>query len=191
MFNPIGRMLLFVDGLRFLASRTGLRFEFLANQIGALDQPDQVAAKITELVDDLPLPDTLPPKEIGGFRRLDAAAEIRNLAKNWQNCLADYLFNVNEGTSAIYLSSDRQGVCFLCRYGRMGWFLLQAKGPKNAEIEPDQLAQIYAAFASAGIPQSSIIEPIKSIIKTDEWPHYHPEINDDEIFDGIGNGIID
>jgi hypothetical protein len=58
MFNPFSRMLLFVDGLRFLASRTGLRFESLANQIGALDQPDQVAAKITQLVDGLPLPDT-------------------------------------------------------------------------------------------------------------------------------------
>jgi protein-disulfide isomerase-like protein with CxxC motif len=47
MFNPFGRMILFVDGLRFLASRTGLPFESLANQIGALDQPGQVAAKIT------------------------------------------------------------------------------------------------------------------------------------------------
>src|SRR5665811_1546986 len=34
MFSPFGRMLLFVDGLRFLASRTGLPFESLANQIG-------------------------------------------------------------------------------------------------------------------------------------------------------------
>jgi hypothetical protein len=185
MFSPFCRMLLFVDGLRFLASRTGLPFESLANQIGALDQPDQVAAKITQLVDGLPLPDTLPPIEIGGFRRLDAVAEIRDLAKNWQNCLADCLFNVNEGTSAIYLSNHRQAVCFLCRYGRMGWFLLQAKGPKNAAIEPHQLAQIHAAFADAGIPQSSMIEAIKSIIKTDEWPRYHPELDADENFDDI------
>ena len=185
MFSPFSRMLLFVDGLRFLASRTGLPFESLANQIGALDQPDQVAAKITQLVDGLPLPDTLPPIEIGGFRRLDAVAEIRDLAKNWQNCLADCLFNVNEGTSAIYLSDHRQAVCFLCRHGRMGWFLLQAKGPKNAAIDPDQLAQIHAAFADAGIPQSSMIEAIKSIIKTDEWPRYNPGLDDDEIFDDM------
>src|ERR1017187_1389646 len=183
MFNQIDGMIWFVDGLRFLASRTGLPFESLANQIGALDQPDQVAAKITQLVDGLPLPDPLPPIEIGGFRRLDAVAEIRDLAKNWQNCLADCLFNVNEGTSAIYLSDHRQAVCFLCRYGRMGWFLVQTKGPKNAAIEPDQLAQIHAAFADAGIPQSSMIEAIKSIIKTDEWPRYHPELDADENFD--------
>src|SRR5450759_4988325 len=142
-------------------------------------------AKITQLVDGLPLPGTLPPVEIGGFRRLDAVAEIRDIAKDWQNCLADCLFNVNEGTSAIYLSNHRQAVCFLCRYGRMGWFLLQAKGPKNAAIEPHQLAQIHAAFADAGIPQSSMIDAIKSIIKTDEWPRYHQGLVDDEIFDDI------
>src|ERR1039458_5576617 len=185
MFNPFSTMFLFVDGLRFLASRMGLPFESLANQIGALDQPEQVIAKITQLVDDLPLPDTLPPVEIGGFRRLDAVAEIRDLAKNWQNCLADCLFNVNDGTSAIYLSDHRQAVCFLCRYGRMGWFLVQAKGPKNAAIEPDQLAQIHAAFADAGIPQSSMIEAIKSIIKADEWPHPFLGLDNEEMFDGI------
>jgi hypothetical protein len=31
-----------------------------------------------------------------------------------------------------------------------------------------------------------MIEAIKSIIKTDEWPRYHPELDDDEIFDDIG-----
>jgi hypothetical protein len=67
----------------------------------------------------------------------------------------------------------------------MGWFLLQTKGPRNAAIEPDQLAQIHAAFADAGVPQSSMIEAIKSIIKTDEWPRYNPELDDDEIFADI------
>ena len=67
----------------------------------------------------------------------------------------------------------------------MGWFLVQTKGPKNAAIDPDQLAQIHAAFADAGIPQSSMIEAIKSIIKTDEWPRYNPGLDDDEIFDDM------
>src|ERR1017187_8980439 len=95
MFNQIDDMIWFVDGIKFLASRTGLGFEPLAHQIGALDQPDQVAAKIRQLVDGLPLRVTLPPVEIGGFRRLDTVAEISDLAKNWPNCLADYVFNVN------------------------------------------------------------------------------------------------
>ena len=146
---------------------------------------EPAGSKTTDRWRSLPLPDTFPPIEIGGFRRLDAVAEIRDLAKNWQNCLADCLFNVNEGTSAIYLSDHGQAVCFLCRHGRMGWFLAQTKGPKNAAIEPNQLAQIHAAFADAGIPQSSMIEAIKSIIKADEWSPYHPELDADENFDNM------
>jgi hypothetical protein len=162
MFKRIDGMTRFVDGLRVLASRTGLPFDALAKEIGALDQPDQVAAHIRQVVNSLPLPATLPPVEIGGFQRLDTVAEIRELAKNWQNCLADYLFNVNDGTSAIYLSEHLEAVCFLARHGRMGWFLNQAKGPKNVDIDPDQLAEIHAAFAAAGIPPSSNIEATRT-----------------------------
>src|ERR1035437_8120952 len=61
MFNQIDGMIWFVDGIKFLASRMGLPFEPLAHQIGALDQPDQVAAKIRQLVNRLPLLDTLQP----------------------------------------------------------------------------------------------------------------------------------
>src|ERR1039458_6584343 len=50
MFNRIDGMIWFADGLRVLASRTDLPFDTLAHQIGALDQPDQVAAKIRQLV---------------------------------------------------------------------------------------------------------------------------------------------
>src|ERR1039457_1870311 len=146
MFNRIDDMIWFVDGLRVLASRAGLRFDTLAHQIGTLDQPNQVAATIRQVVDGLPLPDTLPPAEIEGFRRLDTVAEIRELAKNWRNCLAGYLFSVNGGTSAIYQSGRLEGVLSLGRHGRMGWFLLQIKGPRNAAIDPDQLAQIHDAF---------------------------------------------
>jgi hypothetical protein len=185
VFNQIDGMIWFVDGLRVLASRAGLRFDTLAHQIGALDQSDQIAATIRQVVDGLPLPATLPPAEIEGFRRLDTVAEIRELAKNWRNCLAGYLFSINDGTSAIYLSEQLEAVCFLCRHGRMGWFLLQTKGPKNVAIDPDQLAQIHAAFADAGIPPSWMIEAIKSIIQTHEWPRYHPELDDDEIFADI------
>ena len=182
MVNRIDGMTRFVDGLRFLAARAALPFEPLVNQIGALTQPDQVAAKIRQVVDSLPLPDTLPPGEIGEFRRLDTVAEIRDLAKNWQNCLADYLFNVNGGTSAIYLSEQLEAVCSLGRHGRMGWFLVQTKGPRNAAIEPDQLARIHGAFANAGIPQSSMIEAIKSIILTNDWSRHRQAPGQEEIF---------
>jgi len=183
MFNQIDDMIWFVDGLRVLASRAGLRFDTLAHQIGALDQSNQIAATIRQVVDSLPLPATLPPAEIEGFRRLDTVAEIRELAKNWRNCLAGYLFSVNDGTSAIYLSEQLEAVCFVCRHGRMGWFLVQTKGPRNADIDPNQLAQIHAAFADAGIPEAAIIDPIKSIIQTGKWSR---QVGDQEVvFDDI------
>jgi hypothetical protein len=96
------------------------------------------------------------------------------------------LFNVNDGTSAIYLSDQLKAVCFLCRHGRMGWFLLQAKGPKNVDVDPDQLAQIHSAFADAGILQSSMIEAIKSIVLTDLWSRHRHADDQEEIFDDIG-----
>jgi integrase len=49
MFNQIDDMIWFVDGLRVLASRAGLRFDTLAHQIGTLNQPDQIAATIRQV----------------------------------------------------------------------------------------------------------------------------------------------
>jgi hypothetical protein len=178
-------MISLVDGLRMLAHRAGLSFNTFAKQIGSLDQPNQVTAKIRQVVDGLPLPATLPPGEIGEFRRLDTPAEIRDLAKRWQNCLTDYVSNVNHGTSAIYLSEELEAVCFLVRDGRMGWFLLQTKGPRNVAIAPDELGKIHAAFTAAGIPPSSMIAAIKSIVLTDNWPHPGQVLDDDEMFDDI------
>jgi hypothetical protein len=169
MFDRIGGMIWFVDALRFLASRLDVPFDELANQVGALNQPGQVAAKIRQLVDSLPLPDTLPPAEIGTFRRIDCIAEVRELAKKWQNCLAEYVLNINDGTSAVYLSERLQAVCFLVRQGRIGWLLLQTKGPKNIDIEPDRLAEIQDAFAGVGIPDAIINDPINRIIQTYRW----------------------
>ncbi len=103
------------------------------------------------------------------------------VAKDWENCLADYLFNVNEGTSAIYLSNHFEAVCFLCRHGRIGWFLVQAKGPKNAAVNLDQLAQIHDAFADAGIPPYSMIEAVENIVVTDRWSRHHQVRYDGEI----------
>ena len=131
MFNRIDGMIWFADGLRVLASRTGLPFDALAHQIGSLDQPDQVAATIRQVVDSLPLPATLPPIEIEGFRRLDTVAEISELAKTWQNCLADYVFNVNDGSAAIYLSEQLEAVCSVGRHGRMGWFSASDQGSEK------------------------------------------------------------
>jgi hypothetical protein len=185
MFNRIEGMTRFADGLRILAARAGLPLELVAQEIVALDQSDQVIAKVKQIVDSLPPLATLLPVKVGGFRRLDTVAEIRNLAKTWNNCLADHLSNVNDGTSAIYLSEDLEAVCSVGRFGRMGWFLQQTKGPKNVDIDPGRLAQIHAAFATAGIPPSSMIDAIKAIVTTDEWSRPYQPPNDDEILENI------
>ena len=91
-----------------------------------------------------------------------AVTEIRDLAKKWENCLAGCLSNVNDGTSAIYLSDHFEAACYVCRYGRLGWFFQQIKGPKNIDIEPSHLGQIHDAFASVGIHTFSMIEAIKT-----------------------------
>ena len=77
--------------------------------------------------------DTLPPAQIGGFRRLDTVAEIRELAKNWHNCLAGYLFNVNDGTSAtIWRSRWRPSVFWVATAAWAGfWFR-----PRVREMPP-------------------------------------------------------
>lgn len=166
LFNRIDGISKFVDGLKVLATRAGLAFDAVATEIGSLAQPDQVAGKIRYLVERLPLPVSLPAADIGMFHRLDTVAEIRDIAKTWHNCLAQYLFNINEGTSAIYPADDLQAVCSVGRSGRLGWFLEQTKGPGNAAIAPAQLARIHADFANAGILRASTIEAIKSILVT-------------------------
>ena len=162
-----------VDGLRFLAARAGLSFEMVAAEIGALGQPSQVAAKIRALVEALPLPAALPPVEIGPFRRIDCATELRALAKAWRNCLAECLSGVNDGTYAIYLADRWEVVCLVARYGRIGWLLAQAKGPYNSDVEADRLTQIHAAFSDVGVFPAAHIETIRNILVCRDWSPQH------------------
>jgi hypothetical protein len=187
MVGRVEGMEQFVDGLRCLAARAGLQFTALTREIGSLNQPDQVVAKIKQVTESLPLLDTLPPVTVGPYRRLDQIAEIRSLAKDWQNCLADYMLNITDATCAIYRTDppDPPAACFVVRQWRLGWFLQQAKGPRNIALAPDQLAQTYSVFADVGILQSSIIEAIKSMILTTEWSRHYPGPVDAEIFDDI------
>jgi hypothetical protein len=185
MCGKVDGMHKFVDGLRFLASRASLPFVQVATEIGCLDQPEQIAAKLRQLTERLPLPSQSLPLKIGNFRRLDTIAEIRGLAKNWRNCLAECLYTINDGTAAVFQSEDWQAVCYISRQGRMGWFVAQVRGPKNVAIEPNQLAQIYAAFAAASISDVSIIEAIKNILITHEWSRRRQPDDDVEIIDAM------
>ncbi len=142
------------DGLRILAARGAApSFDALVTDLAAIRQPAQFIARVAKLVQQLPLPEALPPRVVGGARRLDDIGEIRRLAKCWKNCLADgYLNAVNDGRAAIYLWPDAlaPAACVVNRHGRLGWALQDAKGPENADLPPARLQEIWRTFAAAG-----------------------------------------
>ena len=164
MCGQIVDLTVFLDGLQLLASRSGTSFETIAAEIGSLDQPAQIVAHIRCIVERLPLPTGLPPAQIDDFRRIDCPTEVRALGKKWQNCLADCVYGINEGTYAVYLSDQWSVVCLVCRYDRMGWFLAQCKGPKNTDVERDRLNQVRAAFARFGIVPVANCEAIRNVL---------------------------
>ena len=146
-----------MHGLRFLSELAKVPFDRLVGELGDLDQSDQVIAMIADLVENLPLPPTLPPPFVGFFRRIDRVAEIRSLAKTWQNCLADCLHSVNNGTAAVYRTEigGSQAVAFVLRFDRLGWQLNQIKGPKNIDIETSHLSRHHNAFLRGRHPHFS------------------------------------
>jgi hypothetical protein len=191
-FRPQG----WADGLRLLAGRGAAGYEALVDDLAAIRQPAQFVARIHDLVEQLPLPEPSPPPLVGNARRLDAAREIRQLAKHWKNCVADrYLEGVNNGRSAVYVWPHLQtpAVCVVNRHGRLGWALDDARGPENAELPPDRMQAISSAFAAAGIPCSITIEPLEYMAHPVIGRHYrraqcdpHGEVDWAEIRGNVG-----
>jgi hypothetical protein len=161
------------DALRFFVARgAASSFEALVADLATANQPGQLAAKMNDLVEALPLPDSMPPAQVGRARRLDRTAEIRKLARNWKNCLANYGEQVDSGGYAIYLWEEREApaACLVQRHGRLGWFVEDVKGPRNAEIEPERLDVIHKAFADARIPRDDITDAIKALCDAETFP---------------------
>jgi hypothetical protein len=159
----------FLDGLRLLVSRgAASSFDALVHELASASQPGQLYAKLRDLVEALPLqPNTLPPTQVGDARRLDQTVTIRSLAKSWRNCLASYLTDIDAGTCAVYLleTGNVPAACSVRKYGRLGWFLEQVKGPRNIDIDSKQLAEIRTAFSKVGIPPYFIIAAIHGMIQ--------------------------
>jgi len=171
LFDRIEGMDWFVEGLKFLSARCGMPFDKLIADLAALNQTDQVVARITRLVDGLPLVEGLPKPKIGSFHRVDSLSEIRLIATGWRNCLAEYLYAVNECTGAIYLSADDHSpaVAFLVRIDRLGWTVRQIKGPRNVDIKPIKATEHREAFRNAGIPMAYEVSALKSILMRKRW----------------------
>jgi len=159
----------FIASLRFLARRAGAAsFESLVAELGSIDHADHVVARIVTIAEGLPLPDTLPPLNVGQAYRLDGVVGIRKLAKLWNNCLASvYLDAVNEGRVAIYLwpHDSSPAACLVRRHGRLGWALDEIQGPDNVRPPDARLDEIRATFAAAGIPEAAVLEPIEQLMR--------------------------
>ena len=108
----------------------------------------------------------MPPPTVGVARRLDRVDELASLARAWRNCLADYRSAIDAGSCAVYLWDDAESpaACLVWRHGRLGWFLDEVKGPRNANIDAEQRAIIDSAFAELGILRSRVALAIDNMI---------------------------
>jgi hypothetical protein len=147
------------DGLRFLVSRGVVsNFDEGVAKLATMTSASQLAAVVQFWVDSLPLPQMMPPATVGLAQRLDRVDELACLARAWRNCLGDYRTAIDAGSCAVYRWQDAESpaACLVWRHGRLGWFLDEVKGPRNADIEPEQRAIIVSAFAELGILRSRI-----------------------------------
>jgi hypothetical protein len=163
----------FREGLHVLTTRGAAdSFEELVCTLASAKRPEQFLAKLRSVCDSLPLPEAMPGAQIGLARRLDLVSEIRALASRWQNCLRDYIPSVNSGRCAIYLwdHETTPAACLVRRHGRLGWFLDDVKGPKNAEIDTPKLEVIHQSFAEAKVQQASMIEAVEQLYEEQDEP---------------------
>ena len=155
------------DGLRFLVSRgVASNLDEMVAKLESVTAAPQLAAIVRSWVDSLPLPAIMPPPIVGLARRLDRVDELACLARAWRNCLGDYRSAIDAGSCAVYLWQDAEkpAACLVWRHGRLGWFLDEVKGPRNADIEPEQRAVIVSAFAELGILTSRVALAIDNMI---------------------------
>jgi hypothetical protein len=158
------------EGLQFLVSHgVGSNVDELIAELATVTAWPQLAAMVEFWVARLPLPETMPPAMVGNARRLDRVDTVCWLGRAWRNCLASYGSAIDAGSCAVYLWEDaeRPAACLISRHGRLGWLLDEVQGPRNSEVEPQQLALIGTAFADVGVPSSQVVRAIENIIYGD------------------------
>jgi hypothetical protein len=159
-------------GLRLLVSRGAApTLDALVADLATRSQPGQFIARVRQHIASLPLPETLPPAQIGMARRIDSTEELCTLGKRFRNCIGDLIDGVDAGEFAIYLWDDptAQAVCQVSRHGRLGWALSEAVGPRNVDLAHDPLQAIRSAFAQARIPDYSCIHAIEWLVGPDGY----------------------
>jgi hypothetical protein len=157
------------DGLRLLVARGAAPdIDALVADLAAQRQPGQFIGRVKALIAALPLPEILPPAQIGKARRLDQVDEVRRLAKAWRNCLDGYTWQIDSGDCAIYLWDDpgSPAACHVTRAGRLGWLLHKPLGPKNVELPSQQLDLVCSSFAAAGVMQARAARALDRILQS-------------------------
>jgi hypothetical protein len=168
MLQTMEDMSSFPDALKSIASRSGkFSFDELVAYLASTKQPVQFVAKLTSIVESLPIPEGLPPSNVLHAKRIDSAKELRSLGRKWKNCLGSYVWSVEQGQSAIYLwqCAEIEAICSVTRKGRLGWFLEDIKGPSNARVWAPHRGTILNAFANAGLPPETSVEWILRTIE--------------------------
>jgi hypothetical protein len=166
LFADAAPMEHFARELQALAKQARMPFKGLVKTLAACRQRTQIIAAILNIVERLPLPDALPPRQVGPFQRVDHPDDIRALAKAWVNCLATYIHGVADGRTAIYLNDRKRpyAAALIGRHGRLGWLVEDIKGPANIEIEPGALAHYHRLFASQGVGSSEDLATIRTLM---------------------------
>jgi len=116
--------------------------------------------RLTRLLDALPALEAPPPRVVHHAMRIDAPSAIRQLGKQFTNCLDGFVDAEIDGSNHIYhwRKDDADAVCEVTRVGNLGWFLGSHLGPENVELGADLAATIEMQFRAAGIHQLKVVE---------------------------------
>ena len=116
--------------------------------------------RLTRLLDALPALEAPPPRVVHHAIRIDAPSAIRQLGKQFTNCLDSFVDAEIDGCNHIYhwRKGHAEAACEVTRVGNLGWFLGSHLGPENMELEADVTVTIRAEFRDAGIRELKIVE---------------------------------
>ena len=109
-------------------------------------------ACIATLVDDLPLPDGLPPKWSVRPAGSTLPGNCTASGGSIETAFARRIDDVNAARSLFYVwdAADPGVICEVVRANRYGWLLGDCLGPKNEEPEPDRWSRSARASETRG-----------------------------------------
>lgn len=94
---------------------------------------------------------------VDAIRPLTSYADLERAAREFNNCIADYLWRIQKGDAYFYRYAPAPGgagvaVVEVKRAPVIGWVVNEALGPGNAPVSGADRAAILAAFRAAGVP---------------------------------------